>query len=94
MANIINWPESQVCIGCVYSLFVMGSEPSQYVCEMDGCGGAECEYREDPRVTLHSAGYWWTCPQCKYENILEHEEWVKLGVVIQCNDCGEEFEYD
>jgi len=91
MANIINWPESQVCIGCVHSLFVMLSEPAQYICELDLCGGSECNNQEDPVVEIVSA-YEWHCPQCLEWNEFGHD--YPMEDYVQCGECDSEFRYE
>ena len=94
MANIINWPESQVCIGCVNGLFVMSSDPSQYVCDLGNDGGSECEDRADPMAVLRPMGWEWICPTCEKWNELYIGNELPKEDYVQCNECDGEFKYE
>ena len=36
----------------------------------------------------------WTCPKCKIENELTEDETTAIGDTLECDGCGEEFEWD
>ena len=91
MSEIISWPESQICIGCVHGSLIMSDDPSQYVCEVDGFGGSECVWRKEHVAKLVTL-YEWHCPQCKEWNEIGYE--LPKEDYVQCNECDSEFKYE
>jgi len=41
------------------------------------------------RITLN-----FTCPKCQAHNEFREDETATVGDTVECEECGEEFEYD
>ena len=41
------------------------------------------------RITLN-----WTCPKCQAENEMSEDISTAIGDTLECDGCGEEFEYE